>query len=112
MYLGNNIKYLRSLKNMSHGELAECLDKKDKGMIYRYEKSTTLPPLDVVLKMCEIFKVDLNSMVLRDIEKEGLPNKGVSEGEQRCIEERDALMAMLVEMRKRNKEMEARLLKE
>ena len=35
-----------------------------------YEKGKSTPPIDVALQLCDIFGVDLNGLVTRDLQKE------------------------------------------
>ena len=49
-----------------------------------YEKGKSTPPIDVALKLCEIFGVDLNDLVSRNLQKEdflstGLPGNSIAE---------------------------------
>jgi transcriptional regulator with XRE-family HTH domain len=46
--------------------LAEYL-KVNKGNITRYRNGETTPPIDKLIKMCELFKVNLTDFVLHDL---------------------------------------------
>jgi len=69
MHLSNNIKTLRKRKGLTQEDLSKVLDK-TKATISDYEKGKSTPPLEVALQLCDIFNVDLNSLVNRDLEKE------------------------------------------
>lgn len=54
---------------MKQNELAKKLEKTN-AAISDYEKGKSTPPIEVALKLCEIFDVDLNTLVLKDFKKE------------------------------------------
>lgn len=71
MYINANIRALRRKYNWTQRELA---DKMDKAYITigDYERGKAVPPLVTILQLCEIFQVDLHTIVYQDIEKDGL----------------------------------------
>jgi len=71
MHLSNNIKTLRKRQGLTQEDLSRALEK-TKATISDYEKGKSTPPLEVALQLCDIFQVDLNSLVLRDLSKEAL----------------------------------------
>lgn len=70
MHLSNNIKTLRKRRGLTQEDLSKVLDK-TKATVSDYEKGKSTPPLEVALQLCDIFNVDLNSLVTRDLQKEG-----------------------------------------
>ena len=71
MYLHLNINYLRKMKGMSQIELAGVLEKNPTS-VSSYENKKALPPLDVILQMCEIFNVSLEDIVFKNMKEEGV----------------------------------------
>lgn len=69
IYLHLNIKYLRGLKNLTQTQLSEKLDKTHT-VVGAYEKNKIVPPLDVLLKICEIFKVPVEDILFKDLSRE------------------------------------------
>ena len=70
MYTGNNIKLLRKRLKMTQGEIAEKIDKTIT-TVGDYERGKSIPPLDIANKLCEIFQVNLDDLVNKDLSKEG-----------------------------------------
>ncbi len=66
MYLGKNINYLRREAKISGENLGKLLDK-GKAAISSYEQGNSLPPLNVLIQICEYFKVDLNSIIYKKL---------------------------------------------
>ena len=65
MSLGNQIRIMRKIKNLTQHELA---DKVHKGVeqIRKYEKDQSLPPITTLKLMAEIFGTTLDSLVYED----------------------------------------------
>ncbi|MCB9352595.1 MAG: helix-turn-helix transcriptional regulator [Lewinellaceae bacterium] len=70
MHLSKNIKHLRQEHRLTQEDLASQIDK-SKGNISAYEKGKILPPVDVIIKFCEIFNVSLDDIIHKDLSKEG-----------------------------------------
>lgn len=70
MYLSNNIKVLRKKQGYTQESLSKELGK-TKATVSDYEKGKSLPPLDILLKMCALFQINLEDLVNKDLEKEG-----------------------------------------
>ncbi len=100
MHISRNIRLLRKTKGLTQEELSQKLDK-SYITIGDYERGKTLPPLNVVLDLCNLFEVDIATLVLRDIEKEGLPEKPATDPQkeletlQRLVELQDYRLAEL-----------------
>lgn len=62
MDLGKRIYDLRKEKNLSQGELAELLDV-SRQSISKWETNASVPELDKLLKMSEIFGISLDSLI-------------------------------------------------
>ncbi|MCB0566914.1 MAG: helix-turn-helix transcriptional regulator [Lewinellaceae bacterium] len=71
MYLSNNIKALRKKQGYTQESLSKELGK-TKATVSDYEKGKSLPPLDILLKMCALFQINLEDLVNKDLEKEGV----------------------------------------
>ena len=70
MHLDSNIKTLRKKAGLTQKELAQQLDK-TYITIGDYERGKILPPLNVILQLCDIFAVDLQTLVFHDMATQG-----------------------------------------
>lgn len=59
---GNIIKVKRQKNNLSQRALGECIGVTGK-QISNYEKGTPMPPIDVLLKLCEVFDCELGYLL-------------------------------------------------
>lgn len=73
-YISLNIRHLRKKINYTQGELGKYLGVSD-SQVTNYEKGKSSPPLDSVLKMCELFNVNLERFVFKRIEFELIADK-------------------------------------
>lgn len=62
MTLGENIVRLRTQKNWSQGDLADALDI-SRQSVSKWETDASIPELDKLLKLCELFGVTLDELV-------------------------------------------------
>lgn len=66
MYLGKNIRILRKKAGLTQKELADKL-----GMTYsnigRYENDGTMPPVNTLLELCELFSVNIDDIIHKDL---------------------------------------------
>lgn len=69
MYLSGNIRILRKKLGLTQENLAQKLGK-TKATVSDYEKGKSLPPLDMLLMMCEIFQANLDNLVNKDLQSE------------------------------------------
>lgn len=69
MHIATNIRYLRKQAGLTQEELSKKIEKTSI-TISDYEKGKSTPPIEVATKFCEIFNVDLNQLVTKNIEKE------------------------------------------
>lgn len=69
MDLGKRIYDLRKEKNLSQGELAEMLDV-SRQSISKWETNASIPELDKLLKMSEIFGISLDCLIKGNTETE------------------------------------------
>ena len=69
MDLGKRIFELRKEKNLSQGELAEMLDV-SRQSISKWETNASIPELDKLLKMSEIFEISLDCLIKGNTETE------------------------------------------
>ncbi len=65
-YLADNIRYLRKKLGWSQEKLAEMMGL-NRGNIASYEKGTAEPRIGNLLKMMEIFKVEVKDLVEKDL---------------------------------------------
>lgn len=75
MHLGENIRYLRTIKNMSQRDLADALDYKSYTTITKWESGTSEPPLNMVNKISELFNITVNDLYYQRL----APQEGVTE---------------------------------
>jgi transcriptional regulator with XRE-family HTH domain len=68
MYLSSNIRVLRKQKGLTQAQLGIVFDLTD-SQITNYEKGKLYPPVELLLKMCEYFNVDINSFFHVDMSK-------------------------------------------
>lgn len=68
IHFGDNLKRIRTEKNLSQGELAEQL-----GMhashLSRYEREIALPSIEVLVKIAEALKVSLDGLIFGPTEE-------------------------------------------
>lgn len=66
-HFGNNIRYLRKLKNMSQDELAEKLGYKSFTTIQKWESGKSEPNLKKLNELSNIFDVDIDKLATTDL---------------------------------------------
>ena len=59
MTLGETIRTVRSEKGMSQGDLADALDV-SRQSVSKWETDASVPELDKLVKMCDLFGVSLD----------------------------------------------------
>lgn len=69
MNVGSTIYKLRTAKNLSQEELAERLDV-SRQSVSKWETDASVPDLDKLVRLCEIFEVSLDELVGREVPKE------------------------------------------
>jgi len=77
-YAGKNLRYLRKLRGWTQEEFANKLDVK-RSLIGAYEEERAEPKLEVLETLCNIFKLSLDELILKDL----TAPKGTSFIEQR-----------------------------
>src|SRR5689334_10241756 len=65
-YAGKNLRYLRKLRGWTQEEFANKLKIK-RSLIGAYEEERAEPRLDVLENLCNIFKLSLDDLLLKDI---------------------------------------------
>lgn len=63
--IANNICNLRKNNNMTQSDLAEKLHYSDKA-ISRWERGDTMPSVEVLCELCDLFGVNLSYLVSKD----------------------------------------------
>lgn len=86
MTLGENINRFRTAKNMSQGDLAERLEV-SRQSISKWETDASVPELDKLVKLAELFEVTLDELVTGR-EPEGAAEEGPRPEPQKIIVER------------------------
>lgn len=74
MYLAENIRFLRKKQHMSQNDLANVLGYRSFTTVQKWESGDAEPPLATLMRMTELFGVDLNSLTGLSI-KEGKANQ-------------------------------------
>lgn len=98
MILAEKIIALRKRMNWSQEELAEKLDI-SRQSVSKWEVGATIPDLDKILKMSEIFGVSTDYLLKDEIEETGLSGgKDVPEGRVVSVEEANAFMKVSQEV--------------
>ena len=69
MTLGERIYALRTAKNLSQGDLAEQLDV-SRQSVSKWETDTSVPDLDKLVKLCDLFEVSMDELVRGEKAKE------------------------------------------
>lgn len=67
MQLGNQIHQLRKLSGMTQEQLAEKLNV-SRQTISKWESDTTMPDLESMVRICRIFQLSLDELVLKEEE--------------------------------------------
>lgn len=67
MYLSENIRFLRKKHHLSQEDLARELGYKSFTTIQKWEKANAKPPLAVLMRLAELFSVDLNDLTSADL---------------------------------------------
>ena len=80
MYLHANIRALRRKHKLTQKELAAHLDKAYI-TVGDYERGRSDPPLDILDKLCEVFSIDIATLIYHDIENRGLPDPATASAE-------------------------------
>ena len=62
MNLGENIYHLRTERNLSQGELADALEV-SRQSVSKWENNSSVPELEKLLKMAQIFEITLDELV-------------------------------------------------
>ena len=70
MEFKNNLRYLRRVNKMSQDELAERLGYKSFTTVQKWEDGTSFPRVTSLNKMAELFDVDVNHLLNKDLRTE------------------------------------------
>lgn len=82
--LRRNIKFLREERRMTQGELGERLGK-TYSTVARWEAGTSSPQVNTVLKMAELFDVDIEDLLNYDL-SDPESNRGLTDEEVKFID--------------------------
>lgn len=80
MTLGETIRSIRSAKGMSQGDLAEALDV-SRQSVSKWETDASVPELDKLVKMCDLFGVTMDELVRGGKTAEPIPESPAAEPE-------------------------------
>jgi transcriptional regulator with XRE-family HTH domain len=108
MYIHQNIKYLRKIKNLTQSDLGDTLGIVG-NQIARYERGDSDPPVTKIIQLADLFEVSLQDLVLTDLSKEEpkFPRPDVAYGSMDEETKEDAFHELNEELRKRIKIFEA-----
>lgn len=67
IFLGQNIKYLRKSRGISQEDLSKVLDR-TYSAVGGYEIGKSVPPLEIILKICEFFQVRIQDLLFKNLE--------------------------------------------
>lgn len=70
MYIGKNIRYLRSKRDYSQEDLAKALGYKSYTTITKWESGVSEPTLKMANNIADFFKVSVNDLCYKDLEQE------------------------------------------
>lgn len=70
MLLSKNIRYFRKKNNFSQEDLSRILGYKSFTTINKWESGKSDPPTEILIKLAELFKIDLQDLITRDFEYE------------------------------------------
>ena len=82
--IAQNISALRKQNNMTQSELADILHYSDKA-VSRWEKGDTMPPIEILCTLCDIFGVELDYLVSKEHSKKAEPKSKVKLSNQIII---------------------------
>jgi transcriptional regulator with XRE-family HTH domain len=68
MTLSENLPYLRTRQNMTQEQLAEKLDV-SRQSVSKWESGTSYPEMETILKLCDIFHIDMDTLLRGSAEK-------------------------------------------
>lgn len=66
-HLPNNIKALRNLHSLTQEQLAENLGK-SRAVLNQYELGNVNPPIEILLKLKQIYNINIDSFITRKCE--------------------------------------------
>lgn len=75
MYISKNVKYLRNKIGLTQRQLADKIGKTN-AAVSEYEKGKATPPIEVALKLCELFDLSLDEFATKDLQKLEIINEG------------------------------------
>lgn len=87
IHYGNNIKLLRKDKGLDQKAFGEVIGK-SRAVISSYERQDAVPPLEVFADICAFFKVSMDDMYYKDMEKDevsGLQNFEINDPEEKYL---------------------------
>jgi len=69
MFLSENLKYLRKKAGFSQDFIANMLGYKSFTTIQKWESGISEPSISTVHKLCDLYKVEINEIIYRDLSK-------------------------------------------
>lgn len=70
MHIHSNIRILRKRAGLTQKDLADQINK-TQVTVGDYERGRAMPPLPIILQLCDIFAVDLQTIVFHDMATQG-----------------------------------------
>lgn len=68
MSLAENLQYLRAREGVTQEQLAERLDV-SRQSVSKWESAASYPEMDTLLKLCDMFQVDMDTLLRGSVEK-------------------------------------------
>ena len=94
MTLGKRIYDLRTAKNLSQSELAEALNV-SRQSVSKWETDTSVPDLDKLVKLCELFGVSMDELVRGEAPKAAEPAENKTKLQQ-WLENKRVVAALIL----------------
>lgn len=94
MTLGERIYALRTAKNLSQGDLAEALDV-SRQSVSKWETDTSVPDLDKLVKLCDLFGVTMDELVRGEAPKSAEPAENKTKLQQ-WLENKRVVAALIL----------------
>ncbi|NBB21910.1 helix-turn-helix domain-containing protein [Runella sp. CRIBMP] len=66
MYVSSNLVFLRNKEHKSQNDIADAVQI-GRGSYSQYERGRSMPPMDVLLRLADIFKVSLETLVRKNL---------------------------------------------
>lgn len=112
--IGKNILFLRKEKKLSQEEVGELLGGKSSQIVGKYERGSSLPPLDVIYQLAEILEVSAGDLISIDFSNQDYEPIEIKKVEEKNLTEAKVmpLIQALKESQDKCKKLEAKIRKQ